>query len=138
MNGLHVSGKAVTEYAASGGDPSTVQSYRRKAFGYNGSIMVAGRASGYRSAPHVHDSEQLNYQITGELYIYVENKVFFLKEGDFLRVPANTIRWASSEPDKKRSELFEFHSPALTKGSVWQSDIVALFDEGEPAQPEAP
>ena len=135
MSGLHASGKIVRDYIASGGGTSEAPSYRKKVFGYNGSLMMAGRAPGYKSAPHIHRLRtiQLSGQ-RGALHL-VEKRAFFLKEGDFLRVPANTVHWAWGEEGKEKSVLFEFHSPALIKGSVASADTLALFDDGEPPEP---
>lgn len=80
--------------------------------GDESSIVIARRESGYHSRPHYHESEQLNYVIEGEMWVFVEEEGFIARAGDFFRVPANAVHWAynrSSEPVTS----FQVHSPPL-------------------------
>ena len=102
---------------------------RKKVFGYYGSMMIATRPSGYHTKPHVHDCEQLNYMLEGDMWIFIEDRGFHLHEGDFLRVPANVVHWAWCTSDKD-STLFEWHSPPLIPATS-RSGTDPLFDDDE-------
>ena len=98
--------------------------------GNGSSIMVAERPAGYHSRPHIHDTEQLNLAQAGELWIFIEERAFHLKKGDFLRIPAGKIHWSwnkGSEP----CELFEVHTPGLQADPKHADFAVGLHDEGE-------
>src|SRR5215510_12084348 len=45
-----------------------------KGYGNECSLMIASRAPGYHTTPHVHESEQLNYIQEGEIWFFVEDK----------------------------------------------------------------
>src|SRR5437879_3719736 len=91
----------------SGGALSTKQ-----VFGLDCSIMVARRSGGYHSRPHVHNCEQLNYVMRGEIWIFVANEKFQLREGDFFRVPKMAVHWAWNRSTED-CVLFECHAPGL-------------------------
>ncbi len=101
----------------------------RKAYGNECSLMMAVRAPGYHTKPHVHESEQINYILEGEIWFFVEEKGFHCKEGDFQRIPANRVHWAWNRSDKD-VVVAEAHAPALIGGMAGES-AVALFDDGE-------
>lgn len=91
------------------------------------SIVIATREAGYHSRPHYHESEQLNYVVEGEMWVFIEEEGFIARAGDFFRVPANAVHWAynrSSEPVTS----FQVHAPALEP----QRDAAhGLYAEGE-------
>jgi mannose-6-phosphate isomerase-like protein (cupin superfamily) len=106
-----------------GGQLSTQQ-----AVGKECSLMVARRSAGYHSKPHTHGCEQLNYVVRGTISIFVENEVYHLNTGDYLRIPADAVHWAWNRSDEE-CELIECHAPAL---DILPRDQVALLlDEGE-------
>lgn len=76
------------------------------------SIVVARRESGYHSRPHYHESEQLNYVIEGEMWVFVEEEGFVARAGDFFRIPANAVHWAFNRNDEPVTS-FQVHSPPL-------------------------
>lgn len=84
----------------------------KQVVGTASSMMIARRTAGYHSKPHVHDCEQLNYMLDGELSIFVDKNVYHLKKGDFLRIPPNVVHWSWNRSEK-HCELFECHAPAL-------------------------
>ncbi|MEE9549434.1 MAG: cupin domain-containing protein [Candidatus Binatia bacterium] len=108
----------------------------KKAYGNESSLMIAVRASGYHTKPHVHESEQINYVLDGEIWFFVEDKGFHCKKGDFQRVPANKIHWAWNRSDAD-AIVAEAHAPALIGGKSSEG-AVALFDEGEAQQITGP
>jgi quercetin dioxygenase-like cupin family protein len=101
----------------------------RKAYGNECSLMVAVRAAGYHTKPHVHESEQLNHILEGEIWFFVEDKGFHCKKGDFQRIPANSIHWAWNNSNAD-AVVAEAHAPALIGGRSIEG-AVALFDDGE-------
>jgi quercetin dioxygenase-like cupin family protein len=108
----------------------------KKAYGNECSLMIATRAPGYHTKPHMHESEQINYIIEGEIWFFVEDKGFYCKKGDFQRIPANKTHWAWNRSDKD-AMVAEAHAPALIGGRAGEM-AVALFDEGESHQVRGP
>ena len=104
----------------------------RKAYGNECSLMIASRAPGYHTTPHVHESEQLNYVQEGEIWFFVEDQGFHCKQGAFQRIPANKVHWAWNRSDKD-AVVVEAHAPGLL-GEKAANGAVPLFDENEPLQ----
>jgi quercetin dioxygenase-like cupin family protein len=82
------------------------------AYGRDTSIMVATRQPQYHSKPHAHDSEQLNYVLDGELYVFVDDGGFLAKKGDVFRIPRNAIHWSWVQGTTP-CVLLETHTPPL-------------------------
>jgi mannose-6-phosphate isomerase-like protein (cupin superfamily) len=99
----------------------------KQIFGRDLSLMVATRGPGYHSRPHVHECEQLNYVLSGEIWIFVEDSGTRLSAGDFFRVPRMQVHWAWNRGEEP-CELLEAHAPGLDVGA---EDPVDLLDEGE-------
>lgn len=109
----------------------------KKAYGNECSLMIAVRAPGYHTTPHVHESEQINYVLEGEIWFFIEGGDGFLcKKGDFQRIPANKIHWAWNRSGAD-AIVVEAHAPALVGGSSLEGSI-ALFDDGEEPQIKGP
>jgi quercetin dioxygenase-like cupin family protein len=97
-------------------------------YGKQSSLMIGTRPGGYHSNPHVHACEQLNYQLEGEMFVYVEKKAYRMRKGDFLRIPADKLHWAWNK-SKKRSVQIEVHTPSLHPD--FEKVAVPLFDPDE-------
>jgi mannose-6-phosphate isomerase-like protein (cupin superfamily) len=82
------------------------------AFGRESSIMVATRQPHYHSRPHAHDSEQLNYVLEGELYVFVDEDGFLARKGDVFRIPRNAVHWSWVQGTTP-CVLLETHTPPL-------------------------
>jgi quercetin dioxygenase-like cupin family protein len=108
----------------------------KKAYGNECSLMIAVRAPGYHTTPHVHESEQLNYIMDGEIWFFVEDRAFQCKAGDFQRIPANKIHWAWNRSDKD-ALVAEAHAPGLIGGRAGEG-AVPLFDQEEKPQVKGP
>ena len=134
---LHVKSAEVPErkrvQAGETGEGSMVV---RKAYGNECSLMIATRAPGYHTKPHVHDSEQINYVMEGEIWFFVEDKGFHCRKGDFQRIPANKIHWAWNCSDRD-AVVAEAHAPGLIGGRTGEG-AVALFGEGETPRIKGP
>ena len=102
-------------------------------YGNEASIMVATRQGGYHSAPHYHDSEQLNYVADGELWFFVGERGYLAQKGDFFRVPRGALHWAWNRSDKPVT-LFEVHTPRLVRPGE-TDEAVGLFAEDETPAP---
>ena len=98
--------------------------------------MIATRAPGYHTMPHVHESEQINFVQEGEIWFFVEDKAFQCKKGDFQRIPANKIHWAWNRSDRD-TVVIEAHAPGLV-GEKAAQGAVSLFEDGEKLRCEAP
>ena len=97
-------------------------------YGREGSVMLATRPGGYHSKPHYHDSEQLNYVLDGDIWVFVDNEYFLVKAGDFYRVPANSVHWGWIRSDTPCT-ILEIHIPGLEARG--RRHTVALFADGE-------
>ena len=100
------------------------------AYGTDASIMVATRQPGYHSKPHRHDSEQLNYVLEGELYIFVDDTGFLARKGDVFRIPRNAMHWSWVQGSTP-CMLLEVHAPALTGDPGVIDTATALLDDSE-------
>jgi quercetin dioxygenase-like cupin family protein len=99
--------------------------------GDESSIVVARRESGYHSRPHYHESEQLNYVMEGEMWVFIEEEGFQVRAGDFFRVPANAVHWAYNRSDAAVT-TFQVHSPPLEPS---REAAFGLYAEGETPAP---
>ncbi len=117
----------VVEMKTSGGELRTKQ-----VTGTASSMTVATRTSGYHSQPHFHDCEQINYVVAGEIWVFVEDRAFVLRPGDFLRIPPSAMHWAwnRSEDDV---QLIELHTPGLLLDGV--SPVALVEDSETPGTP---
>jgi quercetin dioxygenase-like cupin family protein len=100
------------------------------AYGLNSSIMVATRQPQYHSKPHAHDSEQLNYVLEGELYVFVEDGGFLVKKGDVFRIPRNAIHWSWVQGTTP-CVLLEVHTPPLIGDPGVTNTARALLGDDE-------
>src|SRR5574341_1011545 len=99
---LHVNAKDVPERKV---DRTGVEGedamFVRRGYGNECSLMHAVRAPGYHTTPHVHESEQINYVLEGEIW-------FFVEEGAVGSLSAHAAmicmasRSAASVPEGKR------------------------------------
>jgi len=101
-------------------------------------LMVAVRPPGYHSRPHAHDAEQLNYVQDGEVWFFVRERGYHLKQGDFFRVPIGAVHWMWNR-SVRPLVLIEAHSPSMTDDPLFSSFAVRLFDTEEDTWlPESP
>jgi mannose-6-phosphate isomerase-like protein (cupin superfamily) len=100
------------------------------AYGKDASIIVATRRPGYHSKPHLHDAEQLNYVLAGELYVFIDDSGFLVKQGDLFRVPRNAIHWSWVQGTAP-CVLLEVHAPPLIGDPGTTDTAVALMTEDE-------
>ncbi len=100
----------------------------KQVFGRDSSLMIARRSAGYHSRPHVHNCEQLNYVMEGEIWIYINGSRFHLRTGDFNRVPKMAVHWAWNRSESD-CLLFECHAPGLDM--LPRDQTVELLDEDE-------
>jgi mannose-6-phosphate isomerase-like protein (cupin superfamily) len=124
---IHVAGDQVKEEIA---DVATTSFTTKAVYGNSSSLMIATRPAGYHSTSHTHDCEQLNWLHSGELWVFIMDRAFHMKAGDFLRIPAGEIHWAwnkSAEP----CMLFEVHTPGLQHDPSISAHATGLHDEGE-------
>ncbi len=98
-------------------------------------LMVAHRPPGYHSRPHAHDAEQLNYVAEGEVWFFVQDRGYHLRQGDFFRVPRGAVHWMWNRTDRPLV-LIEAHAPSMADDPLFASFGVRLFDERETASIE--
>ena len=134
---LHAKRESVPERKATRtGDQGVGSMVSTKGYGNECSLMIATRGAGYHTKPHVHESEQINYVLDGEIWFFVEEQGFHCKKGDFQRVPANKVHWAWNHSDQE-AVVAEAHGPGLVGGKAGEG-AVALFDDGEKPQIRGP
>ena len=100
------------------------------AYGKDASIIVATRQPGYHSKPHLHDAEQLNYVLEGELYVFIDDTGFLVKRGDLFRVPRNAVHWSWVQGTTP-CVLLEVHAPPLIGDPGITDTAVALMTDAE-------
>ena len=54
-----------------------------KGYGNECSLMIASRAPGYHTTPHLHESEQLNYIQEGEICSLSKSRAFTARKASF-------------------------------------------------------
>jgi mannose-6-phosphate isomerase-like protein (cupin superfamily) len=81
-------------------------------YGKSASLMYAVRPGGYHSKPHIHNCEQLNYVLDGEIWVFIENDCFLVQTGDFYRIPAMAVHWGWNRSDRPCT-IIEVHAPPL-------------------------
>jgi len=103
------------------------------AHGKSCSIILATRSPGYHSKPHRHAAEQLNYVVSGQAWLFVENQGFLGGAGSVSRIPENAVHWAWVVGDEPLVVL-EIHTPPLTgDGPVKAGRLSLCLDEEEEA-----
>ncbi len=93
-------------------------------------LMIAHRPPGYHSRPHAHDAEQLNYVQQGEVWFFVAERGYHLRQGDFFRVPRGAVHWMWNRTDKPLA-LIEAHAPSLGDDPLFEGFGVRLFSDDE-------
>ena len=99
-------------------------------YGHEASMMIATRMPGYHSKPHLHDCEQLNYVLAGELFVFIDDAGFLVKQHDLFRVPRNAVHWSLVQGDGP-CVLLEVHAPALIGDPGFTDTAVALLGSEE-------
>ncbi|TQM14620.1 cupin domain-containing protein [Pseudonocardia kunmingensis] len=128
---LHVSATDVPEDTARVG----VMTFTTTAvYGNESSLMIATRPPGYHSTPHTHECEQLNWLQAGEVWVFIEDRAFHMRVGDFLRVPAGAVHWAWNKSDAPCT-LVEVHAPGMQHDPTVAAFAVGLFGEREEPDP---
>jgi mannose-6-phosphate isomerase-like protein (cupin superfamily) len=102
----------------------------RIAYGTDMSLLIAERQPGYHSKPHLHDAEQLNYVLAGELWVFVEDTGFHARQGDVFRIPRNAMHWSWVQGDVP-CVLLETHAPALIGDPGVKDTAHALLSDDE-------
>ena len=104
------------------------------AHGKDCSVILATRSPGYHSKPHKHAAEQLNYVLSGQAWLFVEDHGFLGGAGSVSRIPANAVHWAWVVGDEPLTVL-EIHTPPLTGDAPVHAGRVSLCttDEEEAA-----
>lgn len=134
---LHVKNSEMKQYQRDqSGEAGTGQMVVKKGYGNECSLMIATRRPGYHTKPHQHESEQINYVLDGEIWFFVKDKGYLCKQGDFHRIPANTVHWAFNRSEKDAT-VAEAHAPGLIGGRAGDN-ANALFDDDEKPQIRGP
>jgi quercetin dioxygenase-like cupin family protein len=98
--------------------------------GHFANLMVAHRPPEYHSRPHAHDAEQINYVAQGEVWFFVDERGWHLRQGDFFRVPRGAVHWMWNRTDRPLV-LIEAHSPSMADDPLFASFGVRLLDGSE-------
>jgi quercetin dioxygenase-like cupin family protein len=99
------------------------------------SLLIGKLPSGYKSRPHVVDSEQISYLAEGRVWIFIEGKGYHLETGDFIRVPPMAVHWTWN-PDPQPAAFYSFSTlPAIGSAKVRAAGGALLMDK-ETIQPE--
>jgi mannose-6-phosphate isomerase-like protein (cupin superfamily) len=124
---IYASGDSVPEESADMGNTSFTT---KAVYGNSSSMMIATRPAGYHSRPHRHDCEQLNWLQAGELWVFIADRAWHLKAGDFLRIPAGALHWSWNKTGAPCT-LVEVHTPGLQDDPLIMARAVGLYDAQE-------
>ena len=129
--GYRISYDDIPEINVKPEDPENVASFVvRMVHGTETSLMFADRGPGYHTKPHYHDSEQINFVLSGEIWFFVDGYGYFCAKGDIMRIPRNKIHWAWNRSGESCT-LFESHSPPLIPGDNVKDKVVPLLASDE-------
>ena len=96
------------------------------------SWLFAERSPGYSSEPHHHDAEQINYFVSGEMWLFVEEFGYRCGPGDIIRIPPGKWHWARNRGSES-AVVIETHSPPATNEQIAQSTVSLLGPDEDPA-----
>jgi mannose-6-phosphate isomerase-like protein (cupin superfamily) len=96
------------------------------------SWLFAERSPGYSSEPHRHDAEQINYFVSGEMWLFVEEFGYRCGPGDIIRIPPGKWHWARNR-GAETAVVIETHSPSATNAQIAQSTVALLGPDEDPA-----
>jgi mannose-6-phosphate isomerase-like protein (cupin superfamily) len=125
---IHARSEAVPAEIA---DMGSASFQTQAVYGDSSSLMIATRPAGYHSRPHTHDCEQLNWLQSGELWVFVVDRAYQMRAGDFLRIPAGEIHWSWNRSDGPCT-LVEVHTPGMQHDGLISGFAVSLHEDGEP------
>lgn len=74
------------------------------------SIMITTRSPGYHSRASAHEGDELDYVLSGEMWLFIGRTGFKVKAGDFVRIPGGEMHWAWVNGDKPCTML-HVHTP---------------------------
>jgi quercetin dioxygenase-like cupin family protein len=74
------------------------------------SLAVTTRAPGFHSRARVHEGDELDYCVSGEIVIFVGDEGITMREGDFLRIRGGAVHWGIVTSDKPCT-LVHIHTP---------------------------
>lgn len=129
---LHIKGEDVPEkHREKIPERGTGTVITKRVYGNNVSLEHAVRLPGYHSTPHLHEGEQINYILEGEIWFFVEDEGFLCKKGDFSRIPAGAIHWAWNRSDEN-SIVLEAHAPSQIGGTAGEKAVGIYRSNEEP------
>jgi quercetin dioxygenase-like cupin family protein len=64
------------------------------------SALSVSFSAGARTRPHVHPVDQLLYVVEGVGILATEEEKRYIRDGDWVRIPAGTWHWHGATPDK--------------------------------------
>ncbi|MFC1534462.1 cupin domain-containing protein [Thermodesulfobacteriota bacterium] len=112
-------------------DPENKASFVvRMVHGSDTSLMFAERGPGYHTKPHYHDSEQINYVMSGDIWFFIDVHGYHCVKGDIMRIPRNKIHWAWNRANED-CVLIESHTPPLIGVEGIKDKVMPLLAENE-------
>lgn len=74
------------------------------------SIMVTTRYPGYHSRASCHEGDELDYIVSGEMWLFIGDTGFKVRAGDFVRIPGGEVHWARVT-DSEPCTMIHVHTP---------------------------
>lgn len=99
----------------------------------NASIMVTTRSPGYHSRASAHEGDELDYVLSGEMWLFIGETGFKVKAGDFVRIPGGAMHWARVISDQPCT-MIHVHTPPFVGNPGAQDKAVAMITEAEKAK----
>lgn len=96
------------------------------------SIMVTTRHPGYHSRASCHEGDELDYVVSGEMWLFVGESGFKVRAGDFVRIPGGAVHWAKVTGDEPCT-MIHVHTPPFVGNPGAQDTAVGILSEEEVA-----
>ena len=94
------------------------------------SIMVTTRHPGYHSRASCHEGDELDYVVSGEMWLFVGDTGFKVKAGDFVRVPDGEVHWARVTGGTPCT-MIHVHTPPFVGNPGAQDTAVGMLTAAE-------
>lgn len=93
------------------------------------SIMVTTRSPGYHSRCSAHEGDELDYVVSGEMWLFIGRTGFKVKAGDFVRIPGGEMHWAWVTSDQPCTMIHVHTPPFIGNEGAAEMAVGMVTDE---------
>jgi quercetin dioxygenase-like cupin family protein len=95
------------------------------------SVMVTTRQPGYHSRASAHEGDELDYCLSGEMWLFIEQEGFKISAGDFVRIPGGAQHWAIVRADQGPCTMIHVHTPPYVGNPGAKNTARSILFKGE-------